>query len=138
MEERKKFKENNIVTFSKILGVCIIFLGLFTSIAILILSIFIDIKIEYSLLFLFGSILLVIPIQIIDMCFGLRDKYSLDFLDKIRQDLYRAVTLEELNEVYKNIHEYAVEDGKIILSFPLQINEVLKECNSKIDILKKQ
>lgn len=91
----------------------------------------------YGLGILFGSLPISLICNIIYLHYSTLNKQSEEFLDQIQEKSKKASSLKELQEIYFELKNEAVDEiGMIRIKYPLIVKSLLKELSDKYDILK--
>lgn len=137
MKKEYKIKENKT---AELFGN--IFMGVFSSSLVLCLVLCISgfwFKENpiYGLGILFGSLPISFIFNIISSFYSTLGKQSKEFLDNISEKSKKASSLKELQEIYFELKNEAVdEDGMIRIKYPLKVKSLLKELSDKYDVIK--
>ena len=137
-----RFKENKVSeVLGHIGGVILLSVFILPIIVVPITNIFIDLDYIWLIAPLFIALPICCVFFITSSMLSDRDKFTREFLKEIRLDVSDADTEDKLWEVrYKLWNEAVGEDvqrGPIRLSFPLEIKEILKSIDSKIELIQK-
>jgi hypothetical protein len=135
-----RFKQNKVAQITQNISIGILLTGIVGGLLISTLSLFIkDLDAIYGLAVFIISIPLQIPTIILHSLFTQRPKFTINFIEEIKEDLNSATTVEELKQVQDKLYSESVdESGMIRLSFPGSIKELMREIRYKIEILEKQ
>lgn len=91
----------------------------------------------YGLGILFGSLPISFILNVISLFYSTLDKQSEEFLNQIQEKSKKASSLKELQEIYFELKDEAVdENGMIRIKYPLKVKSLLKELSDKYDAIK--